>query len=98
MFPRWALVLLVLTAGCQWSCQPPSPNVVAPTIDTVVCILGQVSKDEASGMSWGATLLNVAAVCGTDAATIATVWSSHVHAMAIDPSPKVVPPPDSGVQ
>lgn len=24
------------------------------------------------------------------------VWSSHVHAMAIDPSPKVVPPTDGG--
>jgi hypothetical protein len=96
--PRVAMALLALTEGCSWSCTPPSGKVVAPTIDTVVCILGQVAKDEAAGVPWQQVVIDTAATCGTDAETIATVWSSHVHAMAIDPMPKAVPPPDAGVQ
>jgi hypothetical protein len=97
-FPRWALALAALTAGCEWSCTKPSNAVVAPTVDTVVCILSNVAKDEAAWMPWPQVLLEVGATCGTDATTIATVWSSHVHAMAIDPMPHAVPPPGSGVQ
>jgi hypothetical protein len=82
----------LLMAACN-ACNPPSSPVVAPTIDTVTCILDHVAKDVAAGQQWAAVVADTIAACGTDAATIATVWGSHVHAEVVEGfSPKMPVP------
>lgn len=81
--------------ACQ-ACSPPTPAVIAPTVDTVLCILTTYATDEAGGMQPIAIIADVGAKCNADAQTIASVWGAHVHAAIVDPSPKVMPLLDGG--
>ena len=75
-----ALLASCLGAACSGCSGSPSPNVIAPTIATVVCILNQVSQCEAASTPWATCTANTIAACGTDVATIVNVWDAHVAA------------------
>jgi hypothetical protein len=83
---RAAGLAIFLVAGSMYfggdsACTPASvASVVGPTIQTVVCIINQVSTDVVTGKTWENTIADTIATCGTDAATIATVWDAHVKA------------------
>lgn len=59
--------------------QVPS-GVVGPTIQTAVCIITEVATDLAGGKSWEVTIADTITTCGTDAATVTTLWDAHVKA------------------
>jgi hypothetical protein len=80
---------LLLSTGCP----PPSQSVIAPTIATAVCILTTVSADVAAGDSWQQVVSDTIAKCGTDVATITTVWGAHEKALV---QQGLVPPPILG--
>lgn len=69
--------------GGDTACTPgtiPS-SVVGPTIQTVTCIISNVAIDlVVNHDTWQVTIANTITTCGTDAATIETVWDAHVKA------------------
>jgi hypothetical protein len=81
--PRWRLFALCVFALLP-TCQPPSGTVVAPTIATAVCVLTTVSSDVAAGDTWQQCVADAVSRCGTDVATIATVWASHEKALVTE--------------
>lgn len=66
---RSILFSLALT-GCTGGSIPP---VVAPTVETAICILNVATKDAQQGKSPGEVVADCIQVCGADAATIARV-------------------------
>jgi hypothetical protein len=84
----------------QISCKPGSvpSGVVGPTIQTVVCIISEVSTDLASGKSWEIAIADTVSVCGTDAASIVSVWDAHVKAEVTEGvTPKYALPKEGGL-
>jgi hypothetical protein len=75
----FAAMMLAACSACS-GVPAPSPNVIAPTIATTVCIINSVSQCVAQKVPWGTCVISTAAACGSDATTIATVWDAHVKA------------------
>jgi hypothetical protein len=77
--------------------QVPS-SVVGPTIQTISCILTTVAVDLVMNHdTWEVTVANTISTCGTDAATIETVWDAHVKAEVTEGVvPKYSLPVDGG--
>jgi hypothetical protein len=77
-------VLLVagsLYFGGDTACSTLPPSVIGPTIQTVTCIISNVAIDlVVSHDTRQVTIANTITACGTDAATIETVWDAHVKA------------------
>lgn len=69
-FPRWASVLLTMTAACSpWSCTTQQATQVATvTVDTLVCILDHETDAP----------LQIAAECGVaDVQAVITILDAH---------------------
>jgi hypothetical protein len=83
--------------ACSNGTSVPS-TVVAPTIQTTSCILTNTAIDLfVSHDTWQATVADVIKKCGTDLATITTVWDSHVNAEISEGiTPKFTIPADAG--
>lgn len=68
-FPRWALIVLGLTAGCQWSCtKQQGTQVIRVTVDTIVCVLDHENDPP----------LQIAAECGVaDVQDVIAILDAH---------------------
>lgn len=90
--------LLYLSGDTACGSSTVPSTVVAPTIQTTSCILTNTAIDIfVTKLTWEATVADVITKCGTDAATIATVWDAHVSAEVSEGIvPKFTVPIDGG--
>lgn len=92
------LALLALMLGCGSGCGGSGvPQVVAPTLDTFVCVLSNASTDPAcalSGGNWETCTAALVKDCGTDVGSVITVLTAHASAEAKEGlTPHLVAPP-----
>jgi hypothetical protein len=75
---RW---LVSICAASTLACSPAQGQAVAVNgVDLVVCALPIVVSDILAGDPWQQCLEDAATKCGSDVATIATIYAAHVKA------------------
>jgi hypothetical protein len=81
-FFGFSVIVLLAVGGPQLGCGAPVAKVVPPVIDLAECIIGHVvgCATAAPPTPWAVCAEQTALACGTDAASVVSVWASHRNA------------------